>query len=106
MSLDWQAALKKFKESLAKRLWALPTVTETEKELVFKEYLSDLDNFERAMNGFVEGVASQQKAAKDENEILRSLLGVSEDDLKIQLLNLAQDKRSIESENAALKEEA
>ncbi len=106
ISGDWQAELRKFKESLAKRLWALPTVTETEKEMVFKEYLSDLDAFEKAMNAFTEANQSQQKVWKDENDLLRSLLGVSEDELKMQALTLAQDKKNLEREKTDASEES
>ena len=61
---DWQKELREFKEKLAKRLWALPTVTETEKEMVFKEYLSDIDGFELAMNAFTEGLKSKEVCEK------------------------------------------
>ena len=82
---DWQKALRGFKEKLAKRLWALPTVTESEKEMVFKEYLSDLDEFEKVINGFTQLSESAEKVSKNENELLRSLMGVSESDLKMHL---------------------
>lgn len=106
MMPDWQQELRAFKEALAKRLWALPTVTETEKEMVFKEYLSDLDGFERAMNTLTESVGSKEKVSNDENEILRSLLGVSEDDLKMKILTQEKDCKALENENASLKDEA
>lgn len=103
---DWQRELRAFKEKLAKRLWALPTVTEAEKEMVFREYLSDLDDFEKAMNGFTQTVRSQEKVSLDENELLRSLLGVSTDDLKTKTLTLAQDVKALSNEKNTLSDEA
>jgi len=104
--VDWQKELRAFKEKLAKRLWALPTVTESEKEMVFKEYLSDLDDFEKSMNGLTHALKSQEKVSIDENELLRSLLGLSEDDLKTKTLTLAQDAKALTDEKATLAEEA
>jgi chromosome segregation ATPase len=86
-------------------LWALPTVTETEKEMVFKEYLADLDQFEQALAAFQEAVASQQKLSKDENDLLRSLMGVPQDDLKVKILTLSQDLIATEKEKAELADE-
>lgn len=102
---DWQTLLRGFKERLAKRLWALPTVTETEKEMVYKEYLKDLDEFERALSDAEEKRTAVVKTSKDESELLRSLLGVSEDDLKIQALTLAQDKKNMEETVSTAQEE-
>ncbi len=103
---DWQKELRAFKEKLAKRLWALPTVTETEKEMVFREYLSDLDDFEKAMNGMATAIKSQEKVSTDENELLRSLLGVSEDDLKSKALKLAQEVKGLADDKTVLAEES
>ncbi len=104
--IDWQSKLKEFKARLAQRLWALPTVTETEKELVFKEYLSDLDAFENAMSSLTEKMASEQKTWKDENELLRSIMGVDADKLKMDVLTLAQDKKNLEATNQEREAEA
>jgi len=104
--IEWQSALKEFKERLAQRLWALPTVTETEKELVFKEYLSDLDGFENAMSALTEKMASDQRSWKDENELLRSIMGVDSDRLKMDVLTLAQDKNNLSATNAEREDEA
>ena len=103
---NWQKELRGFKEKLAKRLWALPTVTESEKEMVFKEYLSDLDEFEKAIQGFTQANESAEKASNNENELLRSLMGVSESDLKMQALVLAQEKAVLAESNGALGEES
>ena len=105
-SPDWQKELRAFKEKLAKRLWALPTVTEAEKEMVFKEYLSDLDDFEKTMHALTASMRSQEKVSSDENDLLRSLLGVSEDDLKLKTLGLAQDAKALADEKSALADEA
>src|SRR5216110_3394616 len=84
----WQTLLRRFKEALAKRLWGMPTVSESEKELVFKEYLSDLDKFEGELAVFHEKIESQEKLAQEENDLLRSLLGVPGDELKVRALSL------------------
>ena len=104
--IDWQSKLKEFKARLAQRLWALPTVTETEKELVFKEYLSDLDAFENAMSSLTEKMASEQKTWKDENELLRSIMGVDADKMKMDMLTLAQEKKNLEATNEEREAEA
>ena len=49
---DWQTLLRKFKEKLAQRLWAIPTISESEKEIVYKEYLTDLDSLEKGIARF------------------------------------------------------
>jgi signal transduction histidine kinase len=104
--IDWQTKLKEFKARLAQRLWALPTVTEIEKELVFKEYLSDLDAFENSMSALTEKMASEQKTWKDENELLRSIMGVDSDKLKMDVLTLAQEKKNLEQTNQEREAEA
>ncbi|MCG3205342.1 MAG: Adaptive-response sensory-kinase SasA [Elusimicrobia bacterium] len=105
-AMDWGSQLRLFKERLAKRLWALPTVTESEKEIVFKEYLSDLDEFEKKINQILDEHKSKEKVSNDENDLLRSLLGVSEDDLKSKTLILSQEKLALEREKNNLLEEA
>ncbi len=103
---DWPSELRAFKEKLAKRLWALPTVTETEKEMVFREYLSDLDEFEKKMVAFSQSMQAEETVSKDENELLRSLLGVSEDELKLNALKMAQQQKGLEEQTASLSEES
>src|SRR5436190_20659653 len=87
----WQTLLRRFKEALAKRLWGMPTVSESEKEIVFKEYLSDLDKFENELAKFHEEMASHEKVAKEENDLLRSLLGVPGDELKSRAFALTNE---------------
>lgn len=94
----WQGLLKTFKERLAQRLWALPTVSESEKEMVFKEYLSDLDQFERHVADVFEAARANEQRAKDENDLLRSLLGVPGEELKTRLLTLTHDLQSAAAE--------
>ncbi len=88
---EWQALLRQFKEKLAQRLWAIPAVSEAEKELVVKEYLSDMDQFERSLYSFAEKFVSQEASAKEESDLLRSLLGVKEDDLRAQAVAVGLD---------------
>jgi len=88
-----QGLLRRFKEKLAERLWALPSVSETEKEIVFREYLADLDSLEEELARFQEEAAGHARSAVDENELLRSLMGVPGDELKTRALTMTQDIR-------------
>ncbi|MFN0117045.1 MAG: ATP-binding protein [Elusimicrobiota bacterium] len=102
----WQEALRQFKEKIAERLWALPGVSETEKEILFREYLSDLDGFEKNIGEFSQNVQGQIQIWKDENDLLRSIMGVGEDELKTKTLTLDQDRRHLEREKTDIEEEA
>lgn len=88
---DWQTLFRKFKEKLAQRLWAIPTVSESEKELVYKEYLTDLDSLEKGISDFHDDVESRERLAKEENDLLRSLLGVPGDELRTRTLSLQNE---------------
>ena len=101
----WHDLLKEFKERLAQRLWAIPAVSEAEKEIVYKEYLSDLDRFEQALSEVHEEYVSQEHLAKDENEVLRSLLGVPEDELRTKVLGLTNDLRHSQKDSEELREQ-
>ena len=90
---QWRIALRQFKEKLAERLWAIPTVTETEKELVYKEYLTDLNGFELTVGTILDTIRTQQNRDGEENELLRSLLGIPEDELRNRILALESDLR-------------
>lgn len=98
----WQTLLRQFKEALAKRLWAMPTVSESEKELVFKEYLSDLDKFDKGLATFFDEVESREKSSKEENDLLRSLLGVPGDDLKTRAVALTNEVGVLRAHNEDL----
>lgn len=102
---DWQVLLKQFKEKLAQRLWSIPAISETEKEIVYKEYLHDLDSFERALAGYHEESESQKKLASDENDLLRSLLGVSESELRNRALIMGASIATANNDIADLRQE-
>jgi signal transduction histidine kinase len=53
-----------------------------------------------------EKIASEQRAWKDENELLRSLMGVGADQLKMDLLTLAQDKKNLQATTGEREAEA
>src|ERR1044071_7756717 len=101
----WQGLIRQFKETLAKRLWAMPTVSEAEKELVFKEYLSDLDKFETEIAAFQQEMESKSQVAKEENDLLRSLLGIPGDELKTRALSLTHDLNAARAKLEELEEE-
>lgn len=92
--LKWQQSLRRFKEKIAQRLWAIPSISEAEKEMLFKEYLSDLDHFEEEVGQLLDEVKSKRGAAFEENELLRSLLGIPEDELRNRVLALEIDLKS------------
>jgi len=100
---EWQELLREYKESLARRLWALPQVSEPEKEMVYKEYLADLDRLERAIAQFHDEVASKGATFKDENDLLRSLLGIPADELRTRALALKQELHTTRREVDDLK---
>lgn len=102
---DWAALLRQFKERLAQRLWGIPGVSETEKEVVFKEYLSDLTEFETDCQSVLDEFQSKERTLKDENELLRSLLGVKEDDLKMKLLTVSQEAHDLKEQIARREED-
>jgi signal transduction histidine kinase len=101
----WQALLRQFKEALAKRLWAMPTVAESEKEIVFRQFLSDLDAFEKEVAGFHSDLTSREKSAKEENDLLRSLMGVPGDELKARVVGLAQEVATVRTQMEVAEEE-
>lgn len=88
-----QTHLRRFKEKLAERLWALSGVAESEKEIIFRSYLSDLDDLERELAAAHEESTARAKSASDENELLRSLMGVPGDELRTRVLALGEDVR-------------
>jgi len=99
---DWQTLLRNFKEALAKRLWSLPGVSEPEKEMVYKEYLTDLDGLESAVARFHDNVASQAEVLREENDLLRSLLGVPVDEIRTRVVALNQELQGAQAEIADL----
>ena len=100
-----QDLLREFKQTLAKRLWALTHISEAEKELLFKEYLSDLGKLEKELSNFHEWMGSNVRVVSDENELLRSLMGLPEDDLRVKVVGQGQELNALLTENADLKEE-
>lgn len=116
---EWQQQLRVFKEKLAERLWALPTVSETEKEQVFKEYLRDLDEFENVLIKLIDDATHLQNQFSDENQLLRRLMGLQDDELRNQNLTLGlnlnsaheklseqqEELRELRAQNVELKEE-
>jgi signal transduction histidine kinase len=101
-----QAHLRRFKEKLAERLWALPGVSESEKEIVFRAYLSDLDELERLLAAAHEESSARAKSSADENELLRSLMGVPGDELRTRVLTMGQDLRDARERLGRREEEA
>jgi signal transduction histidine kinase len=102
---EWHKVLRQFKEKLAERLWAIPTVTETEKELVYKEYLSDLHGFESVVGNLLETIRAQKTRDGEENDLLRSLLGIPENELRNRILALESDLTHTTRKFNELKEE-
>lgn len=95
LSEEWHVLLRRYKERLAQRLWTLPTVSEAEKEMLFREMLSDLDQFESEIQNFQTAAHSKERSSKEENDLLRSLLGVPGDELKTRILTITQELASI-----------
>ena len=101
----WRELLRQFKENLAKRLWALPSVSEKEKEIVYREHLGDLDAFERQLHLFNEELTAKHHVLKEENELLRSLMGTDDDEKQTRNLKLGQDLSIAKKRIGELKEE-
>ena len=101
----WESLLRRFKEKLAERLWALPSVSETEKEIVFREYLADLDALETELGRMHQDTAARTRSSLEENDLLRSLMGVPGDELKTRALTMAEDINATKEQLARRDEE-
>lgn len=101
---EWQSLLRRFKEQLAQRLWSLTPLSETEKELFFRDCLSQLADFERDVSSFCETLLSHEKSSAEENDLLRSLLGVPGDELKTRAVSLGRELGSAKTEIESLRE--
>lgn len=102
----WQSLVRTFKEALARRLWALPSLSETEKELAFRELLTDLDGLERELTAYERDAASGERKSSEENELLRSLLGVPGEDLRTRVVAANQERDLLQERVQRLEEEA
>jgi signal transduction histidine kinase len=102
---EWKESIRHFKEMLAKRLWSLPSVSETEKEMVYRQYLTDLDQTEKLLSTLHDDLIKKTEMAKDENELLRSLLGVPDDELRLRNVSLGNELNTAKKEGSDLHEE-
>src|SRR5262245_39081940 len=89
--LDWPAFLKEIKEKLAKVLWDIPSLPEGEKEMALKEFLWGLDQIQARVQEDTSRWENADRISREENEILRSLLGTQEQELRARVLTLAQE---------------
>lgn len=89
--LKLEELMETYKRALAKRVWALPSLSEGEKEILFKTCLDDLMAMEREVIRYHEDVLSQQVMTRDENDILRSIMGVEKDELRANAVGVAQE---------------
>lgn len=102
---NWQSLFRNYKESLAKRLWSIPGISEAEKEILYKQYLVDLDDLEKSVARFLEDVVYKSELARDENDLLRSLLGVPEDELRARAVALNQEIQTHRKDIEELRDE-
>jgi len=104
----WEKLLKFFKERLAKHLWALPTVSEAEKEAVYREYLVDLDDLEANVGKLAEEASRHEHRLREENQILRNLMGLEKDSVRDENLKigmeLASTREDLKEKSSALEE--
>lgn len=88
---DWAGLLHKAKEAIVKALWGLSGVKEGERELVLKEILWELQQLQDKVQEESQRVESKERLFAEENELLRSLLGTGENELRARVLALAQE---------------
>jgi len=98
----WRNELRQFKEALAKRIWAIPGVSEKEKELMFQGTLRDLDQFEQDLAEVFTNIDANMKGKGEENDLLRSLLGLEQDELKAKILTMGHDLRTAQTKRDEL----
>ena len=80
--VDWPGMLQQAKEKIVKALWALPGLAEGERELALKEILWEIQRLgERAQDSSVRR-ENAERINREENDLLRSLLGADENSLR------------------------
>ncbi len=103
---DWAGLVQQAKEKLVKTLWGLTGVSEGEKELVVKEYLWEMEKLQEKVQEAVSRWDNDQRLFRDENELLRSLLGANDHELKGRILALGQEIHDLRRDLISARDEA
>lgn len=103
---DWTGLVQQAKEKLVKTLWGLTGVSEGEKELVVKEYLWEMEKLQEKVQEAVSRWDNDQRLFRDENELLRSLLGANDHELKGRILALGQEMHDLRRDLLSARDEA
>jgi signal transduction histidine kinase len=103
---DWAALLKQTKENLAKILWGVAGLSEGPRELALKETLWEMEQLQRKIEEATARWENAERIHREENELLRSLLGTNETELRGRVLALAQDIHNLRKDLLTAQEEA
>jgi len=104
--LDWPALVHQTKEKLAKILWATEGISDGARELALKEVLWELEQFQKKVEDVAGRWESVERIFREENELLRSLLGTGEHELRARVLALAQEIHNLRKDLLTSRDEA
>jgi uncharacterized protein YfcZ (UPF0381/DUF406 family) len=103
--LDWTAVLQETKEKLAKIFWGLPGLSDAERELAVKELLWELDQIHAKIEAGLARRENAERLFREENDLLRSLLGAADSELRARILGLSQEAHDVRRDLLAAREE-
>lgn len=102
---DWPGLLQALKEKIAKLLWNIPGVAEGERELAMKDILWELDQLQGKLQDNAVKRENMERILKEENDLLRSLLGTNDNELKGKILVLSQEMHDLRQDYLASEED-
>jgi signal transduction histidine kinase len=112
-SFEWTSILQATKEKLAKILWTIGGISEGDRELALKEVLWETERLQEKLQELSGRWESAERVYKEENDLLRSLLGAEEHELRARVIalgqegqNLRRDLLTAQGELAALRKRA
>ncbi|MBI4396930.1 MAG: hypothetical protein HY548_07545 [Elusimicrobia bacterium] len=104
-AFGWTDALHRAKEKMVKVLWGLAGIAEGERELALKEVLWEMEELQKSFQDISLKQDGSLRMYREENELLRSLLGTNENELRARLLALAQDIHDARTDLIAAQDE-
>jgi signal transduction histidine kinase len=104
--LDWPEIIRQTKERLAKVLWGLEGVSEGARELALKELLWELEKVQEKVSEASVRWDNAERIFKEENELLRSLLGTGDHELRGRIIALGQEIHALRRDLIEAKEES
>jgi len=102
---DWPGLLKTTKEKLVKIFWGLSNVAEGERELAVKELLWEMEQIQNKIQENTARFEHAERITREENELLRSLLGTTDHELRARVLAISQEMHGVRRDFLAAQEE-